>query len=152
MITINLETIIIITGYITGLIFNILTGRKFAKYLHDSKLFSKRINFLPAYILLVITIILNLTVFTLSTTITSQINYFTTGLDPVKTLLSIIYTLTITYLSYKYYERKYRKINKPLTFIGKTTEKIEKYTTQINEFHTTIKKQLMNKWKKKQEK
>lgn len=149
MITINLGTIVIIAGYVIGLIFNILTGRKFAKYLHDTKLFSKRISFLPAYMLLVIAIIFNFTIFTLSTTITSQISYFTTGLDPIKTLLSIIYTLTISYLSYKYYERKYREIREPLTFIGKTTEKIEKYTTQINEFHTTIKKQLMNKWKKK---
>ncbi len=50
MITINLGTIIIIAGYVIRLILNILTGRKSAKYLHDTKLFSKRISFLPACI------------------------------------------------------------------------------------------------------
>ncbi len=150
MITINLGTIVIIAGYVIGLIFNILTGRKFAKYLHDTKLFSKRISFLPAYMLLVIAIIFNFTIFTLSTTITSQISYFTTGLDPIKTLLSIIYTLTISYLSYKYYERKYREIREPLTFIGKTMKNIEKYTAPINEFQATIRKPL-DRWRKRQE-
>lgn len=150
MITINLGIIIIIAGYIIGLIFNILTGRKFAKYLHDAKLFSKRISFLPAYILLVIAIVFNLTVFTLSTTITSQISYFTTGLDPIKTLLSIIYTLTISYLSYKYYERKYREIHEPLTLIGKTAKNINKYTAPINEFQAIIRKPL-NRWRRRQE-
>lgn len=92
MITINLGTIVIIAGYVIGLILNILTGRKFAKYLHDTKLFSKRISFLPAYILLTITIIFNLTVFTLSTTITSQISYFTTFIIPF-TITSLPLTL-----------------------------------------------------------
>lgn len=149
MITINLGTIVIIAGYVIGLILNILTGRKFAKYLHDTKLFSKRISFLPAYILLVIAMIFNFTIFTLSTTITSQISYFTTRLDPIKTLLSTIYTLTISYLSYKYYERKYREIREPLTFIGKTMKNIEKYTAPINEFQATIRKPL-DRWRKRQ--
>ncbi len=101
------------------------------------------------YILLVIAMFFNFTIFTLSTTITSQISYFTTRLDPIKTLLSIIYTLTISYLSYKYYERKYREIREPLTFIGKTMKNIEKYTAPINEFKATITKPL-DKWRKRQ--
>ena len=139
MITISLETIILITTYFIGLILNILTGKKFAKYLHDTKLFSRKISLFPAYMLLVIAIIFNLIIFTLSTTITTQIGYFTTRLDPIKTIFSLTYTLTTVYLSYRYYEKKYQYINKPLTFIGKTLRNTTNYIKPISRLSSILK-------------